>query len=80
MKTPVSPQHAEKPAQVERPEPVRATPLELPRDTLAPREPWLFQLRLSGVVAWGLLPGTAFAPEFAVAARPPVASANERMT
>jgi len=70
-KAPASPKHAEKPVEAKPPEPVRATPLELPRDTLAPREPWLFQLRLSGIVAWGLLPSTSFAPEFAVAARPP---------
>ncbi|MFZ5896225.1 MAG: hypothetical protein ACOY0T_34540 [Myxococcota bacterium] len=64
------PSRAAAPPAEEKP-PVPATPLEVPADTPAPREPWTFNLRLSALATRGLLPGTAFAGEFAVTARPP---------
>lgn len=48
-----------------------ATRIEVPSETLAPREPWQFFVRASGSAAFGLLPSVALAPELAVAARPP---------
>jgi hypothetical protein len=49
----------------------RPTPITLPADTYAPREPWWFALTLSGVTAFGLLPGPAFGAALGFGARPP---------
>jgi hypothetical protein len=49
----------------------RPTPIALPADTYAPREPWWFALTLSGVTAFGLLPGPAFGAALGFGARPP---------
>ena len=49
----------------------RPTPLTLPADTYAPREPWWFAVTLSGVTAFGLLPAPAFGAALALGVRPP---------
>jgi hypothetical protein len=43
----------------------------VPRETLAPREPWQVLVRASALGASGLLQNLAFGPELAVALRPP---------
>lgn len=48
-----------------------ATPIRLPADTYAPREPWWFAVTLSGVTAFGLLPAPAFGAALALGVRPP---------
>jgi hypothetical protein len=48
-----------------------ATSLSLPEDTLAPREPWQFALRASGLGVLGASPGVAAGMSAGVAAKPP---------
>jgi hypothetical protein len=48
-----------------------ATPLTLPKETLAPREPWQFAARAGGVLLFGVLPGFAFGPGLGLGARIP---------
>lgn len=50
---------------------VQATPLQLPRDTFAPREPWQFALRAGGAGELGLFPQFSFGPALTVSARVP---------
>lgn len=54
-----------------RPEAPRPTPITLAPDTDAPREPWWFAVTLSGVAAFGVLPGSAFGGALGLGARPP---------
>lgn len=49
----------------------RPTPLTLPADTYAPREPWWFAVTLSGVTAFGLIPSPAFGAAVALGVRAP---------
>jgi hypothetical protein len=49
----------------------RPTPITLPAETHAPREPWWFALTLSGASALGVLPGPAFGAALGFGARPP---------
>ncbi len=54
------------------PSPTPVTPrIEIPRETLSPREPFGFLLRGSALGGAGLLPGVAFGGELAFAVRPP---------
>jgi hypothetical protein len=64
-----TPPDAEKPA-VSRPPP-RPTPIELPKDTPAPREPWRFVPVASVSAAIDRLPGFAFGPRAGLAFLPP---------
>lgn len=47
------------------------TTLSVPRDTLAPREPWRFNVSVSGVAALGTIPGLAPGAELGLGAQPP---------
>lgn len=47
------------------------SPIVLPADTLAPREPWRFQLAAEGIAAIGMLPGFAPGAELGFAAKAP---------
>jgi hypothetical protein len=49
----------------------QATSLSLPEDTLAPREPWQFALRASGLGVLGAAPGVAAGMSAGIAAKPP---------
>ncbi len=51
--------------------PAPPTRLELPADAFAPRQPWDFATRASGLASVGLLPSAAFGIELMAAARPP---------
>lgn len=48
-----------------------ATRIEIPKETLAPREPFRFAVRASAIGAAGLLPRVAVGPELGFAVRPP---------
>ncbi|MEP7052432.1 MAG: hypothetical protein ABJB12_18840 [Pseudomonadota bacterium] len=52
-------------------EPQPFTTLEVPRDTLAPREPWRFNVSLSAVAALGTIPGLASGAELGIGAQAP---------
>lgn len=60
------------PAAAPREQTPKVTPsIEIPRETLAPREPFRFALRASALGGVGLLPGVALGPELGLAVRPP---------
>jgi len=52
-------------------EPAPFTTLSVPRDTLAPREPWRFDVSVSGVAAFGNIPGLAPGAELGLGAQAP---------
>ena len=47
------------------------TTLEIPRETLAPREPWQFASSIGGSATFGLLPGLATGVELGIAGKAP---------
>jgi hypothetical protein len=49
----------------------RSTPLQIPADTFAPREPWSFDARLSATVAAGLVPSLGWGAEVGLGLRAP---------
>jgi hypothetical protein len=51
--------------------PQPSTTLSLPRDTVAPREPWRFDVSLGASAAVGTVPGLAPGGELGLSARPP---------
>lgn len=51
--------------------PAKTPTITLPRDTPAPRQPWLFELTLEGTAAIGLLPGVAPGVELGVGGTAP---------
>jgi hypothetical protein len=65
---PETPTPEEKPASLP---PPRATSIEVPKETYAPREPWRFVPTLSVSAAYDRLPGFAFGPRAGVAFLPP---------
>lgn len=59
------------PNEIKPAESVTSSPIELPRDTPAPREPWRFQLAFAGIGAIGSLPGLAPGVELGFGAKAP---------
>jgi hypothetical protein len=64
------PQSAEEPNTATS-EPVSGPPITIPKETIAPREPWRFEPTVGGEAALGLLPGLALGGRVALAAEPP---------
>jgi hypothetical protein len=59
------------PSDLRAPTPQPLTTLSLPRDTMAPREPWRFDVSLGAAAAAGTVPGLAPGGELALGARVP---------
>lgn len=51
-------------------EPVSGPPITIPKETIAPREPWRFEPWIGAEAAVGLLPGIAFGGRLAIATEP----------